>query len=269
MNPINERECINYPTTDRLSGFTDRYINRLTTHKPTPTMLTIESNHLKRELNRDPKNITPLLEYQLWLEAGKLDKMNFKSLEGDNKITYNSNLWRNFRNSAGLLSNRKGTVSESISTLYPINIPSPSQIGPYTLAKYYQENKNSLFKSDKTYNVAVAKVENEATLMKYLRLKSEMRNPPLDWNGNILPPKNFKRYQPLGIFDSLSSNETDKYQLKNNRETDNDMYIKTKMSENFLNIKKSNSFITLQPINNSNLNKFNFEQQVKADEAKL
>ena len=53
-----------------------------------------------------------------------------------------------------------------------------------------------MFKTDKTYKLAVARSENEATIMKYLRLKSEMRNPPLDFNGNILPPKNFKIYPP-------------------------------------------------------------------------
>ena len=53
-----------------------------------------------------------------------------------------------------------------------------------------------MFKTEKTFNLAVARSENEATIMKYLRLKSEMRNPPLDFNGNILPPKNFKIYPP-------------------------------------------------------------------------
>jgi hypothetical protein len=46
------------------------------------------------------------------------------------------------------------------------------------------------------YNIRLFKVDKEAAMMKYLRLKSEMRNPPLDHNGNILPPKNFKKYPP-------------------------------------------------------------------------
>ncbi len=111
-------------------------------------------------------------------------------------MCFNSNLWRNFRNASGLMTTRKGTVSEAVSTLYPINIPSPSQIGMNTLSSFYQENKRNMFKTDKTYKLAVARSENEATIMKYLRLKSEMRNPPLDYNGNILPPKNFKIYPP-------------------------------------------------------------------------
>ena len=94
------------------------------------------------------------------------------------------------------MTTRKGTVSEAVSTLYPINIPTPSQIGMNTLSNFYQENKRNMFKTDKTYKLAVARSENEATIMKYLRLKSEMRNPPLDFNGNILPPKNFKIYPP-------------------------------------------------------------------------
>jgi hypothetical protein len=65
-----------------------------------------------------------------------------------------------------------------------------------------------MFKTDKTFNLAVARTENEATIMKYLRLKSEMRNPPLDFKGNILPPKNFKIYPPAEKSQTLSGVKT-------------------------------------------------------------
>ena len=71
-----------------------------------------------------------------------------------------------------------------------------------------------MFKTEKTYNLAVARSENEATIMKYLRLKSEMRNPPLDFNGNILPPKNFKNYPPAQkthILASVKTYDTDRF----------------------------------------------------------
>ncbi len=128
-----------------------------------------------------------------------MDKRNFKSENSDRNISFNSNLWRNFRQSAGIpsSSSQKGTVSESISTLYPVNIPVPSNMGPHTLVKYYEQNKKSLFKSEKSYQLASSKVDKEVAIMKYLRLKSEMRNPPLDYNGNILPPRNFKKYPPI------------------------------------------------------------------------
>lgn len=71
-----------------------------------------------------------------------------------------------------------------------------------------------MFRTEKTYNLAVARSENEATIMKYLRLKSEMRNPPLDFNGNILPPKNFKTYPPADkahILSAVRTYDTDRY----------------------------------------------------------
>lgn len=134
-----------------------------------------------------------------------MDKASFKSPDGDSHIVYNSNIWRNFRNSAGLTSSRKGTVSEAISTLYPVYIPVPSQVGSNTLARYYEQNKKNIFKSDKTYFSAIDKVQREAAMMKYLRLRTEMRNPPLDFNGNILPPRNFKKYPPYSKPNILSS----------------------------------------------------------------
>jgi len=96
-------------------------------------------------------------------------------------------------------------VSEAISTLYPVLIPVPSQVGSNTLARYYEQNKKNIFKSDKTYYSAMDKVEREAAMMKYLRLRTEMRNPPLDFNGNILPPRNFKQYPPYSKANTLGS----------------------------------------------------------------
>ena len=72
METVYEREFLVKPTEAGLSlpGFASRYISRLAYEKPTPNALTIETNHLKRDMKRNIKNIVPLLEYQLWLEAG-------------------------------------------------------------------------------------------------------------------------------------------------------------------------------------------------------
>lgn len=178
-------------------GFNNRAINRLANEKQSANSLTIEINHLKREMPRGPKHIIPLLEYQLWLEAGKLDKMNFKIEQPDPEVTFSSNMWRNFRASSGLSEDKKTSVTDSVSSLYPITIPCPSQVGSNTLSNFFDQNRYNMFKTDKTFNLAVARVDNEATFMKFLRLKSELRNPPLDYDGSILPPKNFKKYPPL------------------------------------------------------------------------
>lgn len=200
MGSVYRREFLYKPKLSfhNCPGFAHRSINRLAFERPSANSLSIETNYLKRDMKRDPNNITPLLEYQLWLEAGKLDKINFKIEQADPDVQFNSNLWRNFRSTSGLIDdNKKGNVSEAISTLYPINIPSPSQVGTNTLSNFFDQNRYNMFKTDKSYNLAVARVENEATLMKFLRLKSELRNPPLDYDGSILPPKNFKKYPPV------------------------------------------------------------------------
>jgi len=103
--------------------------------------------------------------------------------------------------------------------LYPINIPPPSKVGTHTLSKYFDQHKKHLFRSHKAFELAVEKTERDDALMKYLKLKSEMRNPPLDTQGNILPPNNFKKYpyiqQPTyfteaksqSLFDLIEPNE--------------------------------------------------------------
>ncbi len=122
-----------------------------------------------------------------------MDKRNFKSDDADPSVCFNSNVWRNFRYSAGLKSNHSGAITESVSTMYPINIPVPSNMGSNTLARFYAENKHSLFKSEKAYELISSRIDKEASMMKYLRLRSEMRNPPVDCQGNIMPPRNFKK----------------------------------------------------------------------------
>lgn len=202
MANIKEKEYLISTPRISLTGFTEKPINRLASTKFQPNILTIETNHVKRNLKKNIKDINPLLEYQLWLEAGKMDKTIIKSINSSEGLSFNSNIWRNYRSSAGLYEENKNGLRESIACLYPLNIPPPSQIGPNTLQRYFEQNK-SLFRSEEGFKQAMEKVDKEATLMKYLRLKSEVRNPPLDFDGNILPPKNFKKYPPLNKKNNL------------------------------------------------------------------
>lgn len=102
---------------------------------------------------------------------------------------------------------RRGRVTDAIATLYPINVPVPSRLGPNTLSKFYDENKRQLFANDKSFAIARERVEKEDARMRMLRLRSEMRNPPLDVQGNILPPASYKKYPSIatGISHPTSS----------------------------------------------------------------
>lgn len=194
---LNEEKYLYKTKNVNFPGFTNNPLNVLATSKQLPDILKIETRQLTRELkSKSYRDLKPLIEYQLWLEAGKLDKANFKSYANDNtNICFQSNVWRNFKNSCGLKSaNANGTITESIASLYPMNIPVPSQLGSNTLAKYYRDNNVS---SVKTNENLIKKLDKEAALMKYLRLKSELRNPPVDMNGRIIPPANYTSYQQL------------------------------------------------------------------------
>lgn len=70
MESIFEREYLYKRADVPLSGFKDKPINRLVSYKQPPNILNIEANHLKRDFPKDMRDIVPLLEYQLWLEAG-------------------------------------------------------------------------------------------------------------------------------------------------------------------------------------------------------
>ena len=208
MSNVHEREFLLKQTEFKSSGFTEKQINRFATAKAPKTILNIEANHVARtSIRNHPHPIVPLLEYQLWLEAGKM-KQNYRSQKNDPSVDFNSNIWRNFRTSCGFDTTKKGNVSESISLLYPINIPPASKVGDYTLASYFKENKRRLFKADKTYELAMKKVERDDALAKFLRLKSDVRNPPIDINGNILPPSNFKKYPTIEFPKSFDISDT-------------------------------------------------------------
>lgn len=156
-------------------------------------------------------------------KIGKLDKANLRAANADTNVNINSNIWRNFCTSVGIVQrgassktptqrlNKEPTmtsttttslgktsprkqqqmlqqqrINEAVATLYPINVPVPSRLGSNTLSRYYEQNRRDLFANDKNFAVARERVERDDARMRLLRLKSEMRNPPLDWNGITL-----------------------------------------------------------------------------------
>lgn len=214
MSNVYEREFLLKESRTEPTAFKYRPIERLATSRAPATILTIETNHIKRTpLEKHASGIVPMLEYQLWLEAGKLRKANYKSEKNNPDTKHNSNIWRNFRTSCGFTTSPRGNVSESVAALFPINIPPPSKVGSNTLSKFYDEHKKHLFRSHKAYELAVEKTERDDALMKYLKLKSEARNPPLDSKGNILPPANFKKYPYVQLPKNLNEAKSQSFDM--------------------------------------------------------
>ena len=70
METVFQREFLYKSANVPLTGFKEKPVNRLVNYKQPPSILNIETNHLKREFAKETRDIVPLLEYQLWLEAG-------------------------------------------------------------------------------------------------------------------------------------------------------------------------------------------------------
>ncbi|KAL4225402.1 hypothetical protein ACF0H5_016092 [Mactra antiquata] len=190
MPTLEERETLMKPQDVRQPGFHPRPIQRLAVRRPPKTMLNIECNHYLRSTMDEFAHGEPTMQYKLWLEAGKHDAP-FPQRPDD---SFNSNVWRNFRRQYGFQMNAEGgKMSDVIAAMYPLNIPAPSKVGEQTFEKYIRETR--LFQSEKFKALAMSRTKADIEEFRKLRMKSIGRNPPIDEDGNILPPENFKKYE--------------------------------------------------------------------------
>ncbi|WAR02938.1 TEX52-like protein [Mya arenaria] len=190
MPTIEERENLMKPQDVHHPGFHPRPIQRLAVRKPPKTMLNIECNHYLRSNTETFAHGHPTVEYKLWLEAGKHDAP-FPQRPDE---SFNANVWRNFRRQYGFHTSAGGKMSDIIAAMYPLNIPSPSKVGQQTFEKYIRETR--LFNDDKFKSMAMSRTKADLEEFRKLRIKSMSRNPPIDEQGHILPPENFKKYEP-------------------------------------------------------------------------
>ncbi|CAL1543415.1 unnamed protein product [Lymnaea stagnalis] len=186
---IEERERLMADEVPHHLGFTPRPIQRLSTQARPQSMVDIECRHFLRTQSKDFTREIPTLEYILWVEAGKSPA----PVPARPDTSYNSNIWRNFRRQYGLNFSAEGRkISEVIATMYPLNIPAPSQLAGNSYEKYLKESK--LFQDSNKKSLAIERIRKEIKHFKELKVKSDARNPPLSERGDILPPENFKQY---------------------------------------------------------------------------
>ncbi|KAL5007902.1 hypothetical protein ScPMuIL_016708 [Solemya velum] len=190
MVTLEERENLFKPDRVNYSAFMPRSAQRLAILKQPRTMLNIECNHFLRTRSANAAHGHATLEHRLWLEAGKYSAP-FPQRPDSN---YNSNIWRNFRRQYALkMSADDGNISDVIAAMYPLNVPCPSKVGEHSLRRYIQDT--SLFKSEKHKSIALHRARTDAHELNRMKALSEARNPPMDTDGNILPPENFKKYE--------------------------------------------------------------------------
>ncbi|CAH1256268.1 RP4-816N1.8 [Branchiostoma lanceolatum] len=204
---IAERENLaNIPNPSR-SGFTPRPIQRLATVRPPRTATNIEINHkLRTSVEDSTPRFEPPPTFHLWQEVGWHEPMMPPKQARD----YNSNVWRNFTALHGyhLRATPKQGLNDTVAAMYPINMPRASHMGRNTFAKYVAESRTMVRDPGQRRDV-VLKLQQQLDEFQQLRVESEMRRPPVDELGRILPPEAFKSYpRPQGDLGSTSGGPT-------------------------------------------------------------
>ena len=178
MSSFREREFLLQDKPIKKSGFTPRPVEKLATRKLPKSMVNIECNHIIRTSREESTHGHPPLAFQLWTEAGKHDPPFPERPDPQ----YNSNVWRNFRQHYGFHTTTEGQkIGEMIASMYPLNIPSPSQQGKYTYARFLADT--SVIKDSKQKNVIINQTKKDLAEMRKHRIKSDVRNPPIDQSG--------------------------------------------------------------------------------------
>ena len=159
-----------------------------------PSELAFDLNSFIRQAPYDERD-KPIntAQHRLWLDMSRLETSAMQQI--DEK--YNSNMWKNFKFVRPRRSANYGRQSSPeaprglIAEIYPLTLPKPSSIGKNTHHKFLQETK---LPQNKHKIVGWQKQGKEHFQSRILKVKSECRAPPIDWEGNILPPTNYKRY---------------------------------------------------------------------------
>ena len=75
-------------------------------------------------------------------------------------------------------------MDELIASMYPVNIPSPSKVGDYTYAKFVTDTP-SLIQDNRHKRMIIQRSEKDVKEFKEMRLKADLRNPPISESGML------------------------------------------------------------------------------------
>lgn len=163
--------------------------------RESPSELTYDLKSFVRQAPYNERDKPPSTAQQrLWLDITHLDTSQLQQIDNN----YNSNMWKNFKFVRPKHSANFGTRNSLPSTegmiadMYPLSVPKPSRIGKNTYHKFLHEIK---LPEPKQKIIGWQQQGRQELQSRSLKVQSECRAPPTDWEGNILPPSNFKRYQ--------------------------------------------------------------------------
>ncbi|KAM8981552.1 testis-expressed protein 52 isoform X1 [Sarcophilus harrisii] len=171
-----EREYLHPDIPFVWGGFTPKPYHHLAVKQPSSTRLKSVTHRQLLSPWKDPTQHT--WGYHTWVDVGRLPPV-FPSKPDK---TYDSNVWRWLT---------RTEAHKCSFTKYCI--PPPSYLGKNTLLRFI--DTHPIFTDPERKNRVVTQTKKEITEAGILKSRSEARVPPLDGQGNILPPPNFKRYR--------------------------------------------------------------------------
>lgn len=168
-----EREFLCKERHTSWPGFSPRADHKLAVAKPPCTDTKIKVRQTLRCSWEDTSR-WHIWGYHTWLDVGRLPPL-FPSRPD---IPYDSNVWR-------------WVTAPRTYCLPQPPVPPPSEMDGNTYLKFIAQG--ALFLDPKHKARAVAQIHKELQECKRLKMRSEGRAPPLNSQGNILPPKDFNR----------------------------------------------------------------------------
>ena len=145
-------------------------------------------------------------QHRLWLDISTVDIAEMEQMDKD----YNSNLWKNFRfvrsarnitrsgsaskdfvpTAAGKIDHDRA-ICNGVAENYPLKLPKPSRVGANSYEKFIDE---ATLTEEKRNRIRRQLNNSREPEKRVLKVRSECRAPPIDWDGNVVPPAGFRRY---------------------------------------------------------------------------
>ncbi|XP_032761481.1 testis-expressed protein 52-like isoform X2 [Rattus rattus] len=171
-----QREFLLPKETGKFPGFTQQSYHKLAGKQPPWTELKSKVHHRLFYPWKDPVEHT--WGFHTWLDVGRLPA----TFPTRPDVPYDSNVWRYLTHSSAY----------RLPAAKP-GIPPPSWMGPHSFLTFI--NATPIFVDMNRKKQIIVRTVKELKEIEKLKLRSELRAPPLDAHGNILPPPNFKKSQ--------------------------------------------------------------------------
>ncbi|XP_078509946.1 testis-expressed protein 52 [Lissotriton helveticus] len=188
---IKEREFLFEDREPKKTGFSPRALHRLAVLKAPCTSAKIQV-HQRVRGTPISTNCQPPWGYQAWLEVSKLPPLF--PVQPDKP--YDSDLWRKVASDNMLDKHLPKARRKSTAGSPSPPIPPPSRMTENTFLKFLASRV--LFVDEKRKEKVISRTSKDLRESERLKLRSQCRDPPRDSRGNILPPKDFKRYPIRG-----------------------------------------------------------------------